>query len=236
MRDGHVRLMAALVAAGGLHALLLSWPLQVFKPVSISNGPLHVELLKPSTPALTKPARPSHALAHTEVKQQQKKVIPTKKLQRRQTLPVADSVRVKKKPDPESVIRSPGVKAASATRQHVHKPLDSGRSTISNRQVHLSPQDHNESAVPHMPPSMSAAAQAMLLANIRYPRLARRRRWQGKGEFQLAIVSQSIRNITMLVSTGHAVLDRAVQRGLSGVDHIPVADGQYRLPVEFRLQ
>jgi len=76
----------------------------------------------------------------------------------------------------------------------------------------------------------------MLLANIQYPPMARRHGWQGAGEFQLDIDSQSIRNITMLVSTGYAVLDGAVRRGLASVEHVPVADGQYRLPVEFRLQ
>jgi len=76
----------------------------------------------------------------------------------------------------------------------------------------------------------------MLLANIHYPPQARRHGWQGAGEFQLDIDSQSISRVTMLMSTGHAILDRAVRRGLDNVEHVPVANGQYRLPVEFHLQ
>jgi len=88
----------------------------------------------------------------------------------------------------------------------------------------------------HTPATLAAGVQAMLLANIHYPRQARRHGWEGAGEFQLDIDSQSIRNITMLVSTGHAILDRAARRGLTGIDRVPIADGRYRLPVEFRLQ
>jgi len=89
---------------------------------------------------------------------------------------------------------------------------------------------------PTMVPTMAADVQSMLLTNIHYPAQARRRGWQGAGEFQLDIDSQSIRKITMLMSTGHAILDRAVRRGLGDIEHVPVANGQYRLPVEFRLQ
>lgn len=78
--------------------------------------------------------------------------------------------------------------------------------------------------------------RALLLAHIEYPRPARRRGWQGKGEFQLLIARNNVRKVKVLASTGYQQLDQAVRRGLLAAGRIPLGDGMYKLPVEFRLQ
>jgi len=232
--------MTALFAAITLHALLLSWSLPANKHLSISNGPLHVELLKGLQPAETKqqPARqpiaspaPVPENQHKTIAQQEQRTLVAKRTT------VAEqhhspTHRLAVKPTPKPAMQSPAVKAIATAKQQTKQITDTS-ARLEHEQL---PARHSESAASSMPSRMPARVQSMLLAHIHYPRRARRHGWQGKGEFQLAIVSQSIRNITMLVSTGHAVLDRAVRRGLTSVDHIAIADGQYRLPVEFLIQ
>ena len=250
MSRRHVRVLAALFAAIALHALLLSWSLPAFKPVSLSNGLLHVELLKSASteprqakaaaPAViaTSPAESHRHADKPKVRQKVRRAVRPNAVKHHLAAvrqrnavpePVAQSalMPVTKPVDKASVAASRQPERQSKQAAHAAVAVAAAKAPVR--------QGRGESAAQRVR-SMPASAQSMLLANIRYPRLARRRGWQGKGEFQLAIVSQSIRSITTLASTGHAILDRAVERGLSGVDHIPVADGQYRLPVAFRLQ
>lgn len=86
------------------------------------------------------------------------------------------------------------------------------------------------------PGRISSHVRALLLAHIEYPRPARRRGWRGLGTFQLLIVREGVRRVTMLASTGHGLLDQAAVRGLMDAGRIPLKDGVYDLPVEFRLQ
>ncbi len=81
-----------------------------------------------------------------------------------------------------------------------------------------------------------AEIQATILANVSYPRQARRRGWEGEAAFRFNINSQSVQSVTMLTSTGYPVLDRAARRGLISMRTLPLKDGDYRLPVVFRLQ
>jgi len=78
--------------------------------------------------------------------------------------------------------------------------------------------------------------QAIILANITYPRQARRRGWEGEVAFRFNINSQLVQSVTMLTSTGYPVLDRAARLGLVSMRTLPLEDGDYRLPVVFRLQ
>jgi len=83
---------------------------------------------------------------------------------------------------------------------------------------------------------LPSSARRALLAHIVYPRLARRLGWEGKGLFRLDVQRRHIVRVAPLASTGYRVLDRAVLEGLRDVARLDVADGWYRLPVEFRLQ
>jgi len=91
---------------------------------------------------------------------------------------------------------------------------------------------NNETAAAVVP----RAVQTRLLAEVHYPRQARRHGWQGKAEFEFDVHQQSIQTITLLASTGYPILDRAAHRGLSAVQHVSLSNGLYRMPVVFRLQ
>jgi len=228
-----------LLAAIILHALLLSWSLPASKSTNIRNGLLHVDLLKAARPAVAQsaPASPPAAVADAQPERQQKNSAQVKKSKHQQTKQSIHNVLATELPSPKPA----PVKMLSAEKKPLsiarHETETSYYPILDARHVAASlPVSHGEPATPHASPSMAANVQSMLLANIHYPAQARRHGWQGAGEFQLDIDSQSIRNITMLVSTGHAILDRAARLGLVSVNHVPVANGQYRLPVEFRLQ
>ncbi len=78
--------------------------------------------------------------------------------------------------------------------------------------------------------------RAILMRAIRYPWIARKNGWQGRCEFAIQVRNERIAHLAMLRSTGFRVLDRAAEKGILSVARIPLADGRYRLPVEFRLR
>ncbi|MBN4077189.1 TonB family protein [Mariprofundus ferrooxydans] len=80
------------------------------------------------------------------------------------------------------------------------------------------------------------SVQTRILAEVHYPRQARRHGWQGKAEFQFDVQQQSIQTVTLLASTGYPILDRAAHRGLIAASHVALSNGLYRMPVVFRLQ
>jgi len=251
MSRRHVRVLTALVAAMILHAVLLIWPLPADKPVDISNTLLHVDLLEapgpaaaPSTPRMS-PVRDLHEQVSA---QQNSSEQPQHRSHSPATAMAPVAQRHKPAPAPlhmttlaaKSFATSPAIRQSAPHQQRSRKLPRSLHAAVTGKKE---PQPVRQAgAIPphpipsHQPATMTAAARSMLLANIHYPPMARRHGWQGVGEFQLDINRQSIRHVTMLASTGHAILDRAARLGLASVDHVPVADGQYRLPVEFRLQ
>ncbi|NWF37595.1 TonB family protein [Mariprofundus sp. NF] len=84
--------------------------------------------------------------------------------------------------------------------------------------------------------SMPSDVQQMILSHISYPRKARRKGWQGNAMFNLAVHEQKLARLDLSLSSGHSLLDRAAMRGIRAIDHLPLANGTYRLPVEFKLQ
>ncbi|MCF6207903.1 MAG: energy transducer TonB, partial [Ghiorsea sp.] len=78
--------------------------------------------------------------------------------------------------------------------------------------------------------------QRAILTKITYPKQALRRGWEGQAEFSLEVHQHNIQHVTMLVSTGYQILDRAAQRGIISVESLPLQDGHHLLPVSFRLQ
>jgi len=105
---------------------------------------------------------------------------------------------------------------------HLSHPLHSSSAVATN----------NKTAVAAVPKRV----QTRILAEVHYPRQARRHGWQGRAEFEFDVHQQSIQTITLLASTGYPILDRAAQRGLSAVPHVSLSNGLYRMPVVFRLQ
>ena len=91
-------------------------------------------------------------------------------------------------------------------------------------------------STPQAAGSLPASARRMLLAHITYPPMARRLGWQGAGLFRLDVQRRRIVRVSALATTGYRLLDRAVLNGLRDVPELDIADGRYRLPVEFRLQ
>ena len=84
--------------------------------------------------------------------------------------------------------------------------------------------------------SIPSDVQQMILSHISYPRKARRKGWQGNAMFNLAVHEQKLARLDLSISSGHNLLDRAAMRGIRAIDHLPLANGTYRLPVEFKLQ
>jgi len=78
--------------------------------------------------------------------------------------------------------------------------------------------------------------QAQMLSHVHYPRLARRRAWQGEAELQLYVSSQHIEHVEIIQSTGYSILDKAAVHGLVSMTMITLDDGMYRIPVVFKLQ
>jgi len=84
--------------------------------------------------------------------------------------------------------------------------------------------------------SMPSDVRQMILSHISYPRKARRKGWQGNAMFNLAVHEQKLARLDISTSSGHSLLDRAAMRGIRAINHLPLANGTYRLPVEFKLQ
>jgi len=83
---------------------------------------------------------------------------------------------------------------------------------------------------------MPVDIQKRILTQVSYPMRARRLGWEGRAEFQVNVRNQDIQQVTMLLSTGYAMLDHAAQKGIVSIASLPLSDGSYRLPVVFRLQ
>jgi len=238
MEARYVRVLAALLAAITLHVVLLSWSLPTSHNIAINTGLLHIDLVKAARPSAAQAASslPHGTVTHAQPKAPQKPSVQVKKTPHKQAPPVTRTEVATRQSRPMPVKAHVSKKTPHSTARHKAGKSPPSLHTETTQVANRLPVSHGESATPQLPSAIAAGVQSMLLANIHYPAQARRHGWQGAGEFQLDIDSQSIRKITMLMSTGHAILDRAVRRGLGSIEYVPVANGQYRLPVEFRLQ
>lgn len=78
--------------------------------------------------------------------------------------------------------------------------------------------------------------QTQILAQVHYPNRARRRGWQGDTTLEFSIQQQAVQHITLAESSGFDALDQAAFEALTSLASLPLSDGRYRLPVIFRLQ
>lgn len=235
MQTGRVRLLVALIAAGSLHALFLLWPSLPVMDI-MHNGVLRVDLPDHETVA----DRPgSH-------RRQVLKSIPRMKTQavpvhtpsptsHASTLPQHARKHMTRNKAVSRVARVPDRHVPSPRPVERHK-LHVDESGTPRRPAKTTHHMSGSAPAPAAPGRISSRARALLLAHIEYPRPARRRGWRGLGTFQLLIVREGVRRVTMLASTGHGLLDQAAVRGLMDAGRIPLKDGVYDLPVEFRLQ
>ncbi|MDQ6999184.1 MAG: TonB family protein [Mariprofundus sp.] len=232
--QGYARLMAAMVAAVTLHALLffLLPPGQqvLLQPAA---GALQVELLA------NHKAPPVRVTPHSPTASADKAPEPA-----RRVAPPPKQAVAEKKYEP------PVITVATATRSATSP---SGTTTMQEHRKPERPAAVEQPEKPLTPPTPHALSkdasgstttaaivprtvQKRILAEVHYPMQARRHGWQGRAEFELSVDKQLIHTVTMLASTGHPILDRAAQRGLASVRHIPLSNGLYRMPVVFHLQ
>jgi len=209
-KRGYARLMAASIAAIGLHALLLVWANDstLFVATDMKSSSLHVALL-PSQQSMNAfdLAKPPGPISKQTIE----------KDRREKSLP------------PEGI---------SMLEPEVSYDDSSEIERVASDQI----EDRNDVLPAKQSPSSSEAAlvpvevQATILANVTYPRQARRRGWEGEAALRFNINSQLVQSVTMHTSTGYPVLDRAARLGLVSLRTLPLKDGDYRLPVVFRLQ
>jgi len=239
MEARHVRLVIALFAATGVHALLLLRPAAPF-PKIMHNSMLSVDLSDASVMTSAPPRMQSsdavqsakaQAKSSTHILKKHLRVIPshtrtqiagiTAKSLRHESSAATQTTHT---PASRQTASSKSKAVQSVTRNMV-KQQDNGIQDASFHTTKVA-----------MSGQMSSRIRSLLLAHIEYPRPARRRGWQGKGEFQLMITRKNVHKVKMLASTGYRQLDQAAKRGLLAAGHIQLDDGIYNLPVEFRLQ
>lgn len=210
IKSGYVRLVAASVAAIGLHGLLLVWigDSSFTVATAMKSDSLQVALLPAQQKQSAEDRIPS--------------IEPSSK-------PVIEKKQRKKSLQPEAL--------------SLPEPSLEYEASLEPEQAESAQIESREDALPSKQPLLSkeaalvpAEVQATILANVSYPRQARRRGWEGEAAFRFNINSQSIQSVTMLTSTGYPILDRAAHRGLLSIHSLPLTDGSYRLPVIFRLQ
>ena len=209
-KRGYARLMAASVVAISLHALLLVWTgdSSITVATGLKSDSLQVALL------------PSQQMAKPFDSAQP--IEPASK-------PVVEKIREEKRQQSEkSPLSEPEVSYDDS-----FEPESLESDQRENREVVSSTKQSAPSKEMTLVPS---EIQSTILANVSYPRQARRRGWEGEAAFRFNINSQSVQSVTMLTSTGYPVLDQAAHHGLLSVHSLPLMDGSYRLPVVFRLQ
>ncbi len=191
IRQGHVRLLVALLAAVSLHALLL---------------------MRTDDSSLTITAQSEGDLLQVALLAQAER--PHK--------PVKREAKQPSNPASELTLRRRAIPMVEQGIQDVEE--ETSESSVS---------PESEDVVMAQVP---AAVQSIILAKVDYPRQARRRGYEGKAEFRFDVSRQAVQQVSMLVSSGYPVLDKAARKGLLSVGSLPLNDGSYRLPVIFRLQ
>lgn len=210
IQQGYGRLLAALVVAGGVHALLL---LNIHVPVEIGSVSSSVQI----------------DLVAAE------KQLPTEAVEER-----GEAVAAKESSPAGSESPMPVSSEADVA------ATDAGDSAVAEQSpqvaYHPAPVDENSAAGVKAESSATevvlvpVAVQAVILAQVSYPRLARRRGWEGQVHLSFDVSGRVVSGITLLKASEYQVLNEAAQEGLLRMRTVALADGRYWLPVEFRLR
>jgi TonB family protein len=222
--SGRVRVAAAFAVAVALHVLMISiWP---------------------STNAVTQPASAIHivGLYHEHAADAADAAAPAA-VERQLSRPTAT---VRAAVEPQAVQTSVAVLAKAADTEATAETVAISRHVARNddiRETALVPVQERTADRPaageRVAPSdrsLPASVYTGIMAEMHYPRMARRNGWQGEVALRLDVRDRTIRQVTMLASSGYPLLDRAAHRGIGRIRSLPLADGFYRLPVIFRLQ
>ena len=212
------RLAVAFAAAAGMHVLIFQFSFQsdALQLHSDERNPLQLELVKK--------ARQKHQqVAKTpSLPVQQKALKAVAPQPQRNTLAKALAV----KPARPHIIKEPRlIKPGPPTDQ---APVQLVAPTTPALELAV----QAESVAGAIP----ADVERMIMTRINYPRKARRKGWQGRAMFHLDVREQKLASLDIHLSSGHSMLDRAAIRGIRSIAHLPLANGLYNLPVEFRLQ
>jgi len=223
LESGHVRLLLAFFAAMSLHGLLFVWSPEQFKQPTFPS--MQVEFL--AQPHTSSVARASLSSAHRlSLKPGQEDTLKSKQ------------AILAKKENAKAVINQ--YKEAFQKSKFIpqHEPV----TTESIAEPIVLKHDEPSQVRPNMQSGkdidmvLPVDIQKRILTRVTYPRRARRLGWEGKAEFRIYVIGRGIQQVTMLLSSGHALLDRAAKKGINSIDVLPLHDGLYRFPVVFRLQ
>ncbi len=221
--QGHATLGAALAAALGVHALVF-WIFAQDSTQHRLTKPLQLTLLPHQV-------GDAHIASKHELIQQQQ---PAKQAKPEHQMPRKTAVT----PHPE-------IKAKPKIEQHIQqtsqaKGMDA---LISDNLQHKSGREHTRQPSPKQLSKQQATAsvipqyiQQQILARIIYPRQAKRRGLEGTVKFALDVQKHGVQHVTLLVSTGYQILDRAAYKGVASLQSLPLPDGRHLLPVTFRLR
>lgn len=185
-------------------------------------GSLHAAvLLSINGPTVVKNGEPS--LLQVDLVSQQE---PAPAADIRETEAPAEKRAVKKQPRME--VPQPEVA------YHVAEPSSQPvRTEQTSHQAEAERSGHAATAEPQLAPPH---ARAFILARVSYPRLARKRGWEGQVNVRFEVSNRTIHGVTRLSSSGFSVLDEAAESGLRRVSAISLVDGRYWMPVEFKLK
>ncbi|MDQ6970974.1 MAG: TonB family protein [Mariprofundus sp.] len=252
-----VRLMAAAVAAIGLHALLFILLPSSAEKMSLATrqGALQLELLAQQDEAPQKKVVQLQAAVKQQSKKQVKQIKQiklTKQVKQTESSRRIESVHKQPAPSMLAITQPakqhvfPLLEKAPTPKQvqhaELHQPVEIAIATTAQKKERLIPVAHQQPAKSERNSNKQGASivpqyvQNRILAEVHYPKQARRHGWQGRAEFQFDVHQQSIQTVTLLASTGYPILDRAAHRGLIAASHVALSNGLYRMPVVFRLQ
>lgn len=218
--SGHARLLVAFIVAMAVHGLLFVGQSQ--QSESYAYPSMQIELLaQPRTQATAHAKQPSDDKSTAQKSVPIPQHIIAKKTEYKPTLHQQTVALSKPIPVQQTVVANIEEKTKPKTVLAVLKNTSP-----------MQEQQDGEDTDRVMPVDI----QKKILTQVSYPMRARRLGWEGRAEFQVNVRNQDVQQVTMLLSTGHAMLDHAAQKGIVSIASLPLSDGSYRLPVVFRLQ
>lgn len=245
------RLAVAFAAAAGVHLLVFQWVLPTMPSLTIASGDitLNVELLTEKVIGEAKTASAAKATLHQQNQTTQQQPRPAEtvpapiemaKVPQQMSVPAVlqDSL-------PEEAAALPAFESTPVSHPEIAQEMASvqdestddslaSREDVSSESEQVSEQP--ESQPDSEPLAVPGDVGRMILAHVSYPRKARRKGWQGMAMFRLDVREQKLARLDLSRSSGFDLLDSAAMRGIRSVDALPLANGLYQLPVEFRLK
>jgi len=238
------------------HLLLLSYWFQSSSPLPIASDPLFVTMLQPQNETLgttkqtskvtskSEPVKPAHSSADTEtVAEQMQTVEPVvAKEQAVISVPVP-----KPQPDKSIAVITVAERDAVATSSATPKIVMQQEPSRTKQPAQLQTDNENKAkpnlSLTQVREQLRGQLHENLVRHFHYPRLARKRGWQGEALLTLEIESDgAISRILITKSTGYSLLDDTAIKTVRKIGNIKEM-GQWlngrsiemELPVIYRL-